>query len=186
MSVQFPGGHAPAASTEAPLEMLLACHHRIRHFCDLLQRLEAHVRDGKDARQAQEAATSILRFFNIAAVDHHADEEDDLFPALMESMAGSDPVCIREMIARLTHEHRQLDAAWATIEPELQRLERGERVLLSTDAVHAFAVAYDDHIRLEEEELLPMAERLLGQHDIDRIGRAMRLRRGIADDHPDL
>src|SRR5690625_2513814 len=90
MSASFPGHSMPAASTAAPLEMLLACHHRIRHFCDQLQRLDQHTAQGKDTQQAQQAAASIRRFFNIAAVDHHEDEEEDLFPALLESMAGSD------------------------------------------------------------------------------------------------
>src|SRR5699024_9535169 len=119
------------------------------------------------------AAAAIRRYFNTAALDHHADEEEDLFPALMESMAGSDPVCIREMISRLTVEHQRLEAAWQTLDPVLKRLEQGLSGKLDPAVVLAFVTSYDDHIRLEEEELLPMAERLLSQLDIDRIGRAM-------------
>src|SRR5699024_8448725 len=117
MSTAFPGFNTPAASTEAPLEMLLACHHRIRHQCQVLQRLHAHLPVHGSDQQAQDAARSITRYFETAAVDHHADEEEDLFPALMESVAGSDPVCIRQAIERLTHEHRQLEASWDKLRP---------------------------------------------------------------------
>ena len=45
--------------------------------------------------------------------------------------------------------------------------------------VEALAVRYACHIEYEEKELLPMAARLLSDHDLARIGRAMRERRGI-------
>lgn len=41
-----------------------------------------------------------MRYFDTAA-RHHEDEEQDLFPALLESMAGSDAVCLRELTASL-------------------------------------------------------------------------------------
>jgi len=37
------------------------------------------------------------------------------------------------------------------------------------------------HIKREEDELLPMAARLLSDEDLARIGRAMRERRGIGE-----
>jgi hemerythrin-like domain-containing protein len=50
---------------------------------------------------------------------------------------------------------------------------------LVADDVEALAVRYACHIEYEEKELLPMAARLLSDHDLARIGRAMRERRGI-------
>ena len=47
-----------------------------------------------------------MRDFDTSARHHHDDEERDLFPALIESMAGSDAVCLRELTAALTAEHR--------------------------------------------------------------------------------
>jgi len=35
----FPGFHSPGASTEAPLEMLAACHGRVHKQCETLGRL---------------------------------------------------------------------------------------------------------------------------------------------------
>jgi len=43
--------------------------------------------------------------------------------------------------------------------------------------VSSFVERYEAHIRREEGELLPMAARLLGETELDRIGVAMRRRR---------
>ena len=92
MSKVLPGLAATDAGFEVPLEMLSACHLRIEHQCSTLRRLVPHLlARGADA-EARAAAASVLRYFETAAKDHHADEEVDLFPALIESMAGSDAV----------------------------------------------------------------------------------------------
>lgn len=178
--VSFPGFSTPAASTEAPLEMLAACHIRIEHQCNTLQRLAAHLREHGCDEQARQAARNIVRYFDTAAVDHHADEEDDLFPALLESVAGSDPVCIKDLIDRLCHEHRQLEAGWRRLRKPLLAIAAGQETSLPQNDVDTFVTQYADHLRCEEDELLPMAQRLLGQHHIDQMGRAMRIRRGIS------
>jgi hemerythrin-like domain-containing protein len=38
---------------------------------------------------------------------------------------------------------------------------------------------YERHLQREEDELLPMAERLLSDEQLEQLGRAMRERRGI-------
>ena len=97
MSPTLPGRNAPGAGFEAPLEMLGTCHGRIEHQCETLRRLLAHLPvHGADA-QARNAASAVMRRFDSAARDHHEDEEQDLFPAALESMAGSDASCLREM-----------------------------------------------------------------------------------------
>jgi hemerythrin-like domain-containing protein len=181
MSTAFPGFSTPAASTEAPLEMLAACHIRIERQCATLKRLAAHLQaHGSDA-DARVAASNIARYFETAAMQHHADEEQDLFPALIESMAGSDAVCIRELTQGLSADHRRLEAMWRDLKPVLAQVAAGEPATLDQAQVELFTGLYERHLRREEDELLPMAQRLLGDSDITRIGRAMRERRGIAD-----
>ena len=181
MSKAFPGFSTPAASTEAPLEMLAACHTRIERQCETMKRLASHVAQHGADDEARTAASSLMRYFDTAAIQHHQDEEDDLFPALLESMAGSDPVCIREMTEGLAADHRVLEASWRRLRQVLERIAAGEPAALPSDEVDAFASLYERHLRIEEEELLPMAERLLTDDDITRIGRAMRERRGIGE-----
>jgi hemerythrin-like domain-containing protein len=176
---RFPGFQAPAAGFEAPLEMLAACHGRIEQRCATLRRLVPHLAaHGADA-DARSAAVSVLRYFDGAALQHHRDEEDDLFPALLESMAGSDAVCIRDLTTRLADEHRQLEAAWRRLRPRLEEIAAGRGEPLDARAVEGFVRLYESHLAVEEAELLPMAGRLLGDAELDAIGRAMRARRGI-------
>lgn len=159
--------------------MLSACHDRIETQCATLRRLVPHLLVHGVDEEARAAATRIIRYFDTSALHHHADEEDDLFPALIESMAGSDAICLRDMIDGLTADHRALAACWRHLRAILERIAAGERVPLLFDDVEALAVRYERHIEREEKELLPMAVRLLSDDDLARIGRAMRARRGI-------
>ena len=179
MSMTLPGHSAPNASFEVHLEMLSACHFRIQDQCATLRRLVPHlVAHGVDT-QARSAAANVIRYFETAAQDHHADEEVNLFPALIESMAGSDAVCLRELTCGLTADHRELEARWRRLRSVLDRIVANDDALLTTSDVEAFVGLYERHIEREELELLPMAARLLTNEQLDRIGRAMRERRGI-------
>jgi hemerythrin-like domain-containing protein len=180
-SLDLPGHQAPAVGFEVPLEMLAACHGRVQDQCATLRRLGAHlVRWGAD-RQAQEAAAAVMRYFDTATVHHHADEEADLFPALIESMAGSDAVCLRELTASLTAQHRELEALWRRLRRGLERVAAGYATPLAEHEVGHFVELYARHIAREEAELLPMARRLLSDAELDRIGLAMRERRGTLE-----
>ena len=159
--------------------MLFACHGRIETQCATLRRLDLHLLVHGVDEEARAAATRIIRYFDTSALHHHADEEDDLFPALIESIDGSDAICLRDMIDGLTADHRALAACWRHLRAILERIAAGERVPLLFDDVEALAVRYERHIEREEKELLPMAVRLLSDDDLARIGRAMRARRGI-------
>ena len=177
--VNFPGFPAPAAGALGPLEMLSTCHDRIRLQCATLRRLVLHLPAYGVNEEVRTAAANLVRFFGISATSHHADEEQDLFPALIESMAGSDAVCLRAMIEGLNADHRALEAAWRRLRPALERVAAGESVPIVSDDVEALIAKYERHIEREESELLPMAARLLSNDDLARIGHAMRKRRGI-------
>jgi len=178
MAVGIPGFSSPAVGPEAPLALLSACHERVGRQCATLRRLTAHVAEhGADAA-AQAAAGSVLRYFDTAAVHHHSDEEEDLFPALIESMAGSDAYCLHALVDGLTQEHRQLEAAWRGLHGPLQAVSAGQPADLDADRVDAFCNLYAAHIQREEDELLPMAARLLDDHALADMSRAMRARRG--------
>ena len=122
--MSLPNLFSPSATFEAPLEMLAACHGRIERQGETLRRLVPHVAANGSDQPAREAAQAVLRYFDRAALDHHADEEQDLFPALLEAMAGSDAVCLRELTEQLTQQHlpngwtrtcrRWSNAWWAT------------------------------------------------------------------------
>jgi hypothetical protein len=180
MGIPFPGHSGPGASLEVPLEMLAACHGRVAHQCQTLQRLRAHLLAHGVDGPAREAATAVMRYFDSAARDHHADEEQDLFPALIESMAGSDAVCLRELTSTLSAQHRQLEGLWAALRQRLLPISQGQAGSTWDDAcVEAFVSLYTAHMAREDRELLPLAQRLLSDAELDRIGQSMRQRRGL-------
>ncbi len=177
MALTLPGHSAPAVGFEVPLEMLAACHGRVQHQCETLQRLLAHLKDHRADRPAQEAARAVMRYFDTAARHHHEDEEQDLFPALLESMAGSDATCLRELTAALRNDHRALERHWQRVRVALLQVQEGQASTLACTDVPGFIDRYAQHIAREETELLPMAARLISAEELDRIGRSMRARR---------
>jgi len=179
MALTLPGHSAPAVGFEVPLEMLAACHGRVQHQCETLLRLVTHLQTHGADRPAQEAASAVMRYFDTAARHHHEDEEQDLFPALLESMAGSDAVCLRELTASLCRDHRLLEQRWASMRQRLLQVAKGAASTLADADVPGFVQLYEQHIAREEAELLPMATRLLSDVELDRIGLAMRSRRGV-------
>jgi len=182
MKKPIPAFPSPGASTEAPLEMLSACHSRIERQCATLRRLVPHLAMHGADEEARTAAANVIRYFDSAAKHHHDDEEMDLFPALLESMAGSDAVCLRDLTEALSADHRALDADWRRVRASLAQIAAGTSAALAGEEVEALIGRYERHIEREEAELLPMAARLLSDEELARIGKAMRERRGIAGD----
>lgn len=103
---------ATAPGFSQPLEMLKACHERIRSQCESLVALAGHLRShGHDAR-AREAAGALVRYFDTAARNHHEDEEDDLLPRMVTAATLGRGSRLTRMVAELVNEHRQMERAW--------------------------------------------------------------------------
>ena len=179
MNQPLPGHSTPAVGFEVPLEMLAACHHRVQSQNATLLRLVPHLAAHGADRAAQEAASALIRYFDSAGRHHHEDEELDLFPALLDATAGTHNLDLRDLIATLCADHRQLEARWHALRRQLQRVVEGLPATIEAPEAQAFADGYDEHIAREEAQLLPLAGRVLDDVELDRIGRAMRLRRGV-------
>lgn len=178
-SKPIPGFPAPSADTEAALDMLATCHERGARQCAILRRLQPALEARGADEEARTAAAGVMRYFDKAAKDHYADEEVDLFPALLESMSASDAVCLRAMVEGLIAEHRRLEHAWQLVRDELAGVAAGVSAQLSAAGVEALVSLYEQHMAREDDELMPLAARLLGEAELVRIGMAMRARRGI-------
>jgi hemerythrin-like domain-containing protein len=177
----FPGFDTPAAGFEAPLEMLAACHGRVERQCQTLLRLVPHLATHGPDRAAREAAQSVMRYFDTSAPHHHADEEADLFPALLQNASGGELPALRELVAALQAQHRELEQSWGAVRRQLEGVCGGTLRALDAGEVGQLVELYRSHIEREETELLPLAARILGTAKLDRVGRAMRLRRGIEE-----
>lgn len=176
-STAFPAVPFSNTGPQAPLATLCRCHRRVLAYCATLRRLVLYIAECGCTRDAQVASLGVLRFFDIEVPRHYEDEELDLFPALIESMAGSDAVCLQDLTRGSATQHRVLAGQWAVLRAPLEEVAAGRDVLLPAGAVEAFARQWYDHIGMEEGELLAMASRLLGDDELARIDRGMQERR---------
>ena len=188
MTNAFPGHSAPAVGLEVPLQMLAACHLRVQSQCAALLRLAPHLAAHGSDRPAQEAGTGVMRYFDTSARHPHEDEEQDLFPALLKAVAGSNAIGLRDLTTALCADHRALEARWCALRRVLVlvqvQVQEGKGAATATTLaaadVQGFVDLYEQHIAREEAELLPLAAGLLGGAELDRVGLAMRARRGVA------
>jgi hemerythrin-like domain-containing protein len=169
---------APAAGFEEPFGMLEACHERVQRMLALLARLREHVRThGVDA-QARQAARDVMRYFDLAAPQHHLDEELHVFPPLL---AGNDHG-VRALVQRLQRDHVEMDAGWASARTVLARIADAKVNQLPDEdeaRLVAFAGLYDAHLRAEEQIAYPAAQRLLDEPARTAMGEEMMRRRGV-------
>ncbi|MDR3097508.1 MAG: hemerythrin domain-containing protein [Paraburkholderia sp.] len=168
----------PAPSFDEPIEMLKACHERIAAQCATLEKLVAHLPLHGPDTQAQQAARNVMRYFDVAAPHHHADEEQDLFPMLIEAGQRQRSM-VPERIASLLDEHRLLDAAWAQLRTVLADIAEGKARPLERGWVDDFAGAYRKHMALEENEIFPFAQACLDRQQLATLSAAMVARRTI-------
>jgi len=141
---------------EDPIELLLACHDKVRRFTRLTVSLRDHLArtgtgDAVDA-QAREAAQAIMRYFNLAAPLHHDDEELDLFPALQ----AIGPASLSADMAQLAAEHAELSALWQSLLPWLEATAVGHHHV-PPDTLETFVTSYGLHAQREEDLIYPSA-----------------------------
>lgn len=166
-----------------PLGLMTDCHRRIEQFLDILVRVTDRAAGGPlDGEQARAMETAI-RYFSTAAPKHTADEEESLFPLLRRVEEPRIKLSLERM-ENLAVEHRAAEIAHAEVQQWCQRwLEAGQlappqhRRLVKV--LHDLRMLYRQHIRVEEHELFPLAERVLTGEQIEQLGREMADRRGI-------
>ena len=122
--------------------MLVACHRRIERELATLDRLQRHLPEHGCDDDARAAARAILKYFDSAAPNHHADEEASLFPRL-QAHAGP-------LIDELEHDHDALAASWRRLRPLLAGIVAGARANLSPKQVDDICATYASHIVREE------------------------------------
>ena len=169
----------PAAGLDQPFEMLHACHERIERSLQLLQRLRAHVAQHGADTQARQAARDVLRYFDLAAPQHHLDEERHVLPAL----AASGDAQLAALGERLHQDHRAMEAAWSAARPLLLALAEG--TLEHFDAAQeqllaGFAALHAAHLQAEEQAAFPAATARLDAAALRAMSQDMARRRGVA------
>ena len=163
-----------------PIAVLKHCHDRIRKQLATLDNLLAHLpQHGNDAA-AQQAAKAVLKYFDSAAPNHHADEEQDLLPMLRATAQGDDAALLARLAPAIVAQHQQMDQDWNIIKTQLEQIANGSGTALSAADVARFSEAYLTHMETEEQNIAPMAKRIFSEAQMAQLGAAMQVRRGIA------
>lgn len=167
------------ADFEDPLQILKACHGRIRMQCETLSGLAGHVGEHGCDGQAQRLASNVMRYFDSAARHHHEDEEQDLFPRMVRAAKGQNSERVVLLVNQLKREHREMAQKWLGLRRSLELIANDGNVVLDATEVGCFCSVYQLHIALEETHIMPLAIHLLGAQDLAAIGEAMAARRAI-------
>ena len=172
----------PAPDFDQPIAVLKHCHERIRKQILTMQRLLEHLPRHGANLEAQQAAKAVLNYFNKSAHLHHADEEENLMPMLNQVASGEDAAILQQLVPKILKEHQKMEAAWAVLALQLDEIASGESAELSANDVQTFGELYAGHMVKEETYLAPMAMRLLSDEQMQALGHAMQVRRGLVDE----
>jgi hemerythrin-like domain-containing protein len=170
-----------APGPDDPVGMLMACHRRLEGRLETLLRVVEvyRLRDEERYDQAAGAIGLVIRHLHGPTRTHHEDEEVSLFPRMVARDAEA-----ARAIAALEAQHETLEAQWNAVLPTLVGLAEGdeptdELVARLAVGVEALVTAYREHIRLEDEELYPLAKRVLSEAEVAALGQEMAARRHI-------
>lgn len=166
---------------DSPIDNFSQCHVGIvSHLLELAQ-LPALL---EPAAKARRIAAETVKFFRSVVVEHHAQEEQDLFPAVLASaVKGDERDQIKVIVDRLVAEHRMIEATWSKLEPELHRVGKGHDCQLDASVVESLVADYQAHARYEEEVFLPLSQRILGRNGdhMAALGLTLHLRHAVPD-----
>ncbi len=156
--------HNEPASRADPWQLSLAQFGESHQALALELRALLHVCAQPGAAPA--ASDTVARHclaFQQAMSHHHAEEESELFPAVLEA-AGSGPLAARarDEINHLTGQHRTLEAQWQGMRPVLEAADANTRAA-AHERLQAFVTGYLGHAQHEEGTFLPFARALLRQ-----------------------
>ncbi|MDP3799302.1 MAG: hemerythrin domain-containing protein [Polaromonas sp.] len=161
--------------------MLAACHERVERMLALIGRLQQHLREHGCDEAARRAACDVMRYFDIAAPQHHLDEELHVFPPLL---AGPD-AGLRALVQRLLQDHRDMEAAWPAARGVLQAVAKSPAADWTplapsqTGALNRFAALYGRHLQDEDRLAYPAARAALTADALRAMSRDMMQRRGV-------
>ncbi|WII92874.1 hemerythrin domain-containing protein [Kingella negevensis] len=159
------------ATWDEPIDMLYACHGKVKCFCGQLKMLPEYLAENDVNTPAREAIKQICTYFNQAAPLHHEDEEQNFFPTLLQyaPQAQSD-------IDELNRQHQILHDNWTTLRTQLEALLNGERNDLDLTVLQQFVHGYDVHTAIEEP-LFDLGRQAIPQAERQAIGKIMAARR---------
>ncbi len=147
-----------------------ACHQQIQHFLRELALLLQRVDAGRDDEQCRQQAGAIESFFSSTSRQHHADEEKNVFPALLTS----DNTEMVQAVLTLQQDHGWIEENWIELGPMLRSMAAGNDYIDVAEFRHSVEVFLElcsDHIALEESLIYPEYKARLARELASRAAR---------------
>lgn len=158
---------------DEPIEMLYACHGKVKNFCRQLQLLPDYLDKNGVNQAVKNDVQQILNYFNQSAPLHHDDEEKDFFPALIKQRPEA-----QTDVDLLEAQHIELHRNWDELSAQLVALLNGEIQHIDRELIKRFVAGYDQHIAIEEP-LFELGREHLSQEELNSIGQIMADRRRV-------
>lgn len=163
--------NTPSVTFAQPIDMLYACHDKVRRFCSQVNMLPDYIAENGRNDVVLQATRQISQYFNVAAPLHHEDEEENFFPLLLQYAPQA-----QESIDELLRQHESLHENWQAVAAEFARLEADADYRLDTEALQRFTAGYDVHLGIEEP-LFEMGKTFIPKEKLTEIGAIMAARR---------
>jgi hemerythrin-like domain-containing protein len=142
----------------------LSQHH---HFA-LIQALEMRRAAEAPAEKRQAAverqAEKFIRFWHKTGHVHFREEEEVLLPEYARHTRLDQDADVMRMLA----DHAEIRAAVHDFEER-----REKKLAIPPEAMAHFAKLLHDHVRLEENEIFPRIEKVLGEKGLNAMGRGL-------------
>jgi nucleotide-binding universal stress UspA family protein/hemerythrin-like domain-containing protein len=159
---------------------LLAFHAEIRKA---LGELEDLANGDLNRPEARSEARDLLVFIRGPLIQHDVDEELSLMPRLR---ATRHPVRLEKLLDAVSATHIQLENRFGRLRGKLKRVAQGDADVdqkLFLETVNAISDHILHHLKIEEEEIYPLARLLLSQEDLDTIKKERAHRAGQQPDN---
>jgi hemerythrin-like domain-containing protein len=141
-------------------EILDSCHQKIHIQLDELAALSQRVSKGTLDCDVRRQAEEIETFFSTTARNHHAMEEDEVFPCLLISESTGTVAKVRDLI----EDHFWIEKYWQDLSPILKDIANGTPVADHAklqETVKLFHELCSCHIESEESMIYPQARAVI-------------------------
>lgn len=168
----------PGTDQRDPFELFMGSHTRIREALGAMRSLAAGGDGAAPGPVQRGLAEQLLTCFDSVVLPHHREEEREFWP-LASRVRGNpdDHARFVEAAVRLQHEHVDLEARWAALQPALASLARGHGAAPPAAELGELATLYAQHAQFEDEVLVPLARHLLSPTEQSRLAIAVLLSR---------
>ena len=165
-----------STDADAPLQDFSNCHVR---FVTVLETSLGLPEMLVTAARSRSCAVDMLKMFHDRLLAHHDDEERDLFPAVLRvAQPGDEAERARTMVTQLVREHREIALLWKQLEPAVQAIANGYLPQLDAALLQELVRRFNEHVRSEEDDFLPFAQKVLARQakDMAMLGVALHRR----------